>query len=272
MICKLEPFYLRNVLLYLKSLSDITNFVCINKMAFEITQSLYINPYSLPITTPIKTILKIFPRLETLFLPMEIYRDLSDLETSGNFLFEFRRCPCDIEGDGLYNHFFDVFSTEWYPKRVRKMYVFRREIQSLSTNIDRFDKLIELIYFSPVRPIYVNDIITILNCFTLRRVTLGIDTSYTRVLEQIDFEKYNKISFYLLINILENIDIDEETITKIRCLPQNVNVHVSFITKKVHTNPFLKNISLYKFKTPRCVVTKISNDALGESNLLKYIR
>ncbi|ELP89537.1 hypothetical protein EIN_218690 [Entamoeba invadens IP1] len=272
---RLEPFYLRNVVLYLPTLSDLINFVCINKKSCDVSESLYINPFNLPQSIPIQKIVTLFPKLETLYLPYEVDYNLSFLENLGTFIIELRRNYKTPKSQGPSKSVTSLLSTEWFPKRVRKLRIFEQEVHTFADNISKYVQL-KTVTFGFKGNDCMEDFMKIITHKTLRTVTFSAAAYHANLISAIDFSDLSDTQFNIQFFAAVNSELSIEDVQKLSKLPPNVCVYISYLsdiileplykTKNITYLPFLSEKELYR------TVTKVLNKNLNDKNLFSFIQ
>ncbi|ELP88805.1 hypothetical protein EIN_102380, partial [Entamoeba invadens IP1] len=270
---RLEPFYLRNVVLYLPTLKDLLNFVCINKNAHEVAQSLYINPYSLPVNVLIQKIVKLFPKLETLYIPYTIYENLSFLESLGTFLIELRQ-TCVVNMIRHSANIIEALSTEWFPKRVRSLHVFNEEVNVLADNISKYTLLTDLVFIT--NTLSKDNFIKIISHKTLRNVTFNAEASDTDFITRVDFSKMPKTNFNIQIFATNNQDLSDRSVENFSKISPNVKLYIGYLSDIMFDTKYkTKNIKYLPFfseKSLNRTSLRVLNKNLGEPNLFEFIQ
>ncbi|ELP91805.1 hypothetical protein EIN_138220 [Entamoeba invadens IP1] len=111
----LQQIFMKNIILYLNTLEDVTNFMLINKSCHEAVQTMYINTYNLSQTVAIEDIIYIFLNLQTLYFN------------------SFSSCPKKFSSDDIplieqSLKMENTLKTKWFPPKVRKIRLFTNEV------------------------------------------------------------------------------------------------------------------------------------------------
>ncbi|ELP83646.1 hypothetical protein EIN_008420 [Entamoeba invadens IP1] len=270
---RLEPFYLRNVVLNLPTLLDISNFVCVNHSTNNVTESLYINPFNLPQTVSIRKIIELFPKLETLYLPFELDYDLSFLETLGTFLIEFRRKTLSSTDNCPSEKITSLFETEWFPPRVRYIHIFKKEIPTFAANLSKFVQLktITMGFYNTTSDSM--DFFHILEHRSLRTVIFSADSPTTELLTKFNFSRYSEKQFKIQYFAYGRPTLSTENVAEIFKLSTNVQVYISYISDIIFSSIIQKGKINYLpfFSEVNCVVAKVYNKCLGSDNIFKLL-
>ncbi|EDR23301.1 hypothetical protein EDI_219200 [Entamoeba dispar SAW760] len=150
--CRLENLFLRNVLFYLPNLYEIMKFESVSKSCQIAIVSVYIHPYQLTKKYPFQTIIKIFPKLQTIYFNQpHVIPKRVELKNIDNFEIE-----CWNEHLG-----FGIFSKKWFGNKVRSIHVNKMIANIISLSNINYTKLQKVIVDSSVTVELIHSIINI---------------------------------------------------------------------------------------------------------------
>ncbi|ELP84369.1 hypothetical protein EIN_037810, partial [Entamoeba invadens IP1] len=133
----LEQVFLKNVVLYFETLTDVMNFLFLNKKCLETVTSLYVNSYALTKHHNFPQIYLFFPQMQTFYVETTLqYIKAKDA-----------RCMPLIEINHWTDKYFyrdrkdNVFTTQWFPPKIRKLCVYPQQVIKMFTSINFYTQL-----------------------------------------------------------------------------------------------------------------------------------
>ncbi|ELP85705.1 hypothetical protein EIN_265120 [Entamoeba invadens IP1] len=230
----LENIFLKNVVLYLETLKDITNFILINKSCFSVIQTMYTNTYNLSLHSSIDDILFFFPKLETLYFRAVSTR-LRKMSSNDIPLIE-------VNAKQISSKFSQTLKTKWFPPKVRKMRILWNEIDSVAKNKDNFEQLQFLFIDYTMTAKEENSLFEVLQIKTLRKVYIIFTTTTLQTINKFNFSERKEVEFTLVV-LFSSYTYEVVEVDALKKMPNNVKVFANFLSKETNSLEFLPALS-----------------------------
>ncbi|ELP84197.1 hypothetical protein EIN_258810 [Entamoeba invadens IP1] len=248
---RLQSIYLKNVVLYFKTIDDIRSFVFVNKKCEESASSLYINSYALSMKYPLQIMIKYFPKIETFYL------NKVPLDVTECFLTEIK----NIELDYLTLNFTNTVNIDLLNNLcfMNKLRVLRIEFCHLESIKIPFEQLVNLFYltikYSSKTPNFFVPISK-----NMKRVVLYIPHFSVVKLNKFNFIKNERVEFAVILMPPDNSDIINKSMydaanENFKCFMtkklRNVRVFTKFLSNNTNEAVFLTKRQFFK-ENNRC--------------------
>ncbi|ELP83803.1 hypothetical protein EIN_240800, partial [Entamoeba invadens IP1] len=221
---QLELVFLKNVVLYMATTSDIISFICMNKKCKDVVDSMYINPYKLSYYNSVEKIQKLFPALQTLYLTDLITKNRK-LQTDVTHLeIDFLSC----------SKTFSVYTIQSKNiiEKIRKLRIKFYNLDCLTSDVEMFQNLQDLFVDLSMFTANSNDqLFEMIGHRTLRRVILTIYASQLEVLSKFDYSKHPLTDYVFIVIEMDLDDIKENSkVTQKKLQYRNVKIYSAIYT------------------------------------------
>ncbi|ELP85535.1 hypothetical protein EIN_148570 [Entamoeba invadens IP1] len=230
----LENIFLKNVVLYLETLEDITNFILINKSCYSVIQTMFINTYNLSLHSSIDDILFFFPKLETLYF-CAVSTRLRKVSSNDIPLIE-------VNAKQLSSKFSQTLKTKWFPPKVRKLRILWNEIDTVAKNKDNFEQLQFLFIDYTMTTKEEHLLFEVLQIKTLKKVYLIFTTMTLQFINEFNFSERKEVEFTLVV-LFSSYTYEVLEVDALNKMPNNVKVFTNFISKETNSLEFLPALS-----------------------------
>ncbi|ELP89360.1 hypothetical protein EIN_233310 [Entamoeba invadens IP1] len=230
----LESVFLKNVILYLQTLSDIINFITINKKCQESINTMFINTYNLSLSTPAGKILKMFPSLQTLYLtrlPPNVGRlnvkSISQIDVS----FSDKKMKLT-----------DFFKKSTFPPKIRNLRIYSKSIEWKTPTFKKFTKLVEMSIFLSHNS---KDKFNIVVVPSLKKMNLFIPLQRLVDIQDFDFKSSSRVQFNLIVSYKsKSLTPDFSVFERFKGL-ENVKIYVTFLAPETLNLEFMTHFDFF---------------------------
>ncbi|ELP84205.1 hypothetical protein EIN_259490 [Entamoeba invadens IP1] len=261
---QLESVFLKNVILYLQTSSDICSFILINKKCCDSIQSMYTASYNLCRNTPLPKIQRYFPNIQTIYLEATTletanvgprFKPYIDLDAS--------ECVLKNRANCLLAKSLNNISD--YAKKIRKLKIEANMLDIIADYTEKFVELKTLVINYLRQCTFLDEVLSIR---TLRDVTIYFNQNAAHELADFDFQKYSNISFTF---VLQNASqpTSKNQIDSAKRLSQKYPLYVQMITKESIDMKFIPDIQMAFSSFEERLTLSISSDMSGKEDFIE---
>ncbi|ELP84393.1 hypothetical protein EIN_090260 [Entamoeba invadens IP1] len=263
---QLESVFIKNVVLYLQTSSDICSFVLINKKYCESIQSMYCASYNLCRNTPLPKIQQYFPNIQTIYIEA-ITSESAKIGPSFKPYIDLNISKRVLKNDFNHNLVKNLDNISDYAKNIRKLKIEGYMLFIIAVNNNEFVELKNLVIHSLDDCSLLEKVLCIPS---LRDVTIYFSQTVVHKLADFDFQKYNKISFTFVFQNKSQL-LKKKQIDGAKRLAKKYPLYMQMLTKETVNMKFIPDIQMAYPSFEKRLTVSISSDMSGKENFIEEV-